>query len=262
MTPLHLQFTDPLMVFLKKRRHNSPIFCALNRKTTIKDIIESYGVPHTEVGQIMADGVAMNFDWYPENNHTIKISHIVPPFDVYRPSLLRQTPIGAIKFIVDVNVGRLAQLLRLIGMDTAYIPEALDAEIADKAARERRIVLTKDVGLLKRKCIVFGKFVRAIHPEEQLKEVVDFFGLQGPFSPFSRCLLCNGPIADVAKETVIHRLEPKTILYYHTFRRCQVCGQIYWRGSHYDRLASLLMDISRDFVHNLPSPPVDDDGGA
>ncbi|MBU0991184.1 MAG: Mut7-C ubiquitin/RNAse domain-containing protein [Proteobacteria bacterium] len=255
MNHVHLHFSSPLLSFLK-RKHQKPILSYnLQRKATIKDIIESLGVPHTEIGHIFADNREIDFCYRPSESRSIHIRHVDAPFNVFKPSLLRKQPLKEFRFIVDVNVGKLSQLLRLIGLDTAYIPDASDEEIAEAAHQQQRIVLTKDMGLLKRKKIIFGRFVKAIHPEQQLKEIVDFFGLKGPFKTFSRCLLCNSYILNVEKEVIFHRLEPKTKRYYSDFRICSSCGQIYWQGSHYEKLIAMLENISEEFVKGVSCCP-------
>jgi uncharacterized protein with PIN domain len=141
---------------------------------------------------------------------------------------------------VDVNVGRLAALLRLTGFDTAYDNDLDDRRIAELAQSENRVVLTKNRALLKRNLIIFGRLVRAVLPEDQLTETLQFFGLAGPYNLFSRCLRCNRKLQPVAKAVILHRLEPKTKQYFNTFKTCPDCGRIYWRGSHYDAMTAKL----------------------
>lgn len=251
MNRIHLHFSPPLLLFLKRKDKKPILSYDLNRTSTIKDIIESFGVPHTEIGHILSDDREIDFSHRPNGSKLIQIRHVDAPFNVLKPTLLRKQPLKKIRFIVDVNVGRLSQLLRLIGLDTEYIPEASDETIAEISHQENRIVLTKDRGLLKRKKITYGRFVRAIHPEQQLKEIVCFFGLKGPFNTFSRCLRCNSDILNVEKEAILDRLEPKTKRYYSDFRICRSCNQIYWQGSHYEKLIAMLKNISEEFISGI-----------
>jgi len=212
----------------------------MERRASIKDIVESLGVPHTEIGAIRADDHTQDFGFIPDPGQKIRVMEIEPPFEVTVPSLLRPEPLPSVRFVVDVNVGRLAAFLRLTGIDAAYENGLRDSEIAELASRDQRIVLTKDRALLKRSKIDYGRLVRATYPENQLLETLKFFGLTGPFDFFSRCLLCNQELQPVAKAAVIHRLEPKTKKYFNTFKTCPDCHRIYWRGSHCDAMAAKL----------------------
>jgi len=225
------------------RRHGlkcDSIDYRLERRASIKDIVESLGIPHTEVGAVRVGNQTTDFGFIPEPGQQIRVSEIAPPFDVTRPSQLRPVPLPTVRFVVDVNVGRLAALLRLAGFDTAYENGLRDEEIAERAHQEKRIVLSKDRALLKRNKIVFGRLVRAVQPDAQLVETVQFFGLNGPGKLFSRCLRCNRTLQPVAKAAILHQLEPRTKKYFNTFKTCPDCGRIYWRGSHCDAMAAKL----------------------
>jgi len=149
-------------------------------------------------------------------------------------------------FAVDMNVGKLATLLRMAGFDTFYRNYISDPELIEVAGRERRILLSKDKDLLKRKEVVFGYLVREIQPERQLAEIVQLFGLKGQFKPLSRCLRCNGLLEPVGKEEIIEQLEPLTKKYYDSFRKCHGCGKIYWPGSHRDKMLLVLNRYGED----------------
>ena len=163
-----------------------------------------------------------------------------PPLDPTRESLLRR-PLARLAFLADVNVGRLASLLRLLGQDCALAArDADDAEVAGQAALEGRVLLTRDRRLLRRRIVEHGRLIRANEPREQLLEVVGLYGLGPPFALFCRCLRCNEPLAPVAKAEVLPLLEPRTRLYYEDFYRCGGCGRVYWRGSHHEGMRRML----------------------
>jgi uncharacterized protein with PIN domain len=144
------------------------------------------------------------------------------------------------RFVVDVNLGRLARLLRLLGFDVWWSNDADDKTLADISLGEQRILLTRDRGLLKRKAITHGLFVHSQHPEEQTLEVIRRLDLRQRLAPFTRCVRCNGRLAAVSKDEVADHLEPLTRRYYEEFSRCPECGRIYWAGSHHARLVSLV----------------------
>ena len=215
----------------------------VDRRASIKDVVEALGVPHSEVYAIEADGRAVDFSYLLEDGARVDVHPAVPPVAVTRPTLLRPEPLPAIRFVADVNVGRLANLLRILGLDTAFGNGWDDDFIAETAASEGRIVLSRDRDLLKRSKITYGRLVRAERPEEQLREVLGLFGLRGPFAHFSRCLRCNTPLAPVDKQAVLHRLLPKTKKYYDVFSMCPTCGRIYWAGSHYEKVSERLRNL-------------------
>lgn len=218
----------------------------VDRRASIKDVIEALGVPHTEVYGLIVDGAEVDFNHILEEGQSVDVRPAKPPVDVTRPTLLRPTPLPSPRFVVDVNVGRLANLLRILGLDAAFGNAWDDTAIADMAETEGRIVLSRDRELLKRSKVVYGRLVRACDPEEQLMEVLTLFGLRGPFARFSRCLRCNVPLQPVVKADILDRLLPKTRKYYDTFSMCPACKRIYWAGSHYDKLAERLRGLGLD----------------
>jgi hypothetical protein len=212
----------------------------LTRQASVKDIIEALGVPHTEVGRLIVAGREISFAVPGADDDTLDVYPLSPPVDVTTPTLLRPEPLPGITFAVDMNVGKLATLLRMAGFDTYYQNYISDPELVAVAGREKRILLSKDTDLLKRRGVVFGYLVREIQPERQLAEIVQLFGLKEQFKPLSRCLRCNGLLQPVAKEEIIEQLEPLTKRYYDSFRRCLGCGKIYWPGTHRDQMLLVL----------------------
>jgi len=211
-----------------------------NRFTPVKDVIESMGVPHTEIGFIMAEDEERDFQFLPEEGMSVHVFPITPPLDVTRPSLLRPEPFLKVHFVADVNVGKLARLLRIAGFDTAYRNSWKDSTIALVSAREERVVLTKDRNLLKRKIISYGRLIRSVRPWDQLEEVIDFFGLRGQIVPFRRCPCCNMPLQRIPKTQILDRIEPLTRLFFDEFHVCPDCERIYWPGSHYHKIIKKL----------------------
>jgi uncharacterized protein with PIN domain len=119
--------------------------------------------------------------------------------------------------VLDVHLGKLARALRMLGFDTHYENTLDDKTIAKVAVSESRVVLTRDVGLLKQKAIQRGYWLRSQQTPEQLREVMDYFNLHGAFRPFTRCIACNGSIVPVSKENILAELPPKTRLYFNDF---------------------------------------------
>ncbi len=207
---------------------------------TVKDVVEAMGIPHTEVDLILVNGDPVDFAHRPVAGDRIAAYPMFEALDIgpatrLRPALLRDP-----RFVVDVNLGRLARLLRLLGFDVRWSHAADDRTLADISLAEERILLTRDRGLLKRRAVTHGLFVHGDRPEEQTLEVIRRLDLQGQLAPLTRCLRCNGRLATVTKEQVIDRLEPLTRRCYDGFSHCGQCGQIYWPGSHHARLVGLV----------------------
>ncbi len=232
------------MLRQRRLRAEKRLCLPLRRRTSIKDLLESLGIPHVEISCLEVNGRQVSFAHIVEPGDRIAARPLSPPVDVTVATELRPVPLAATRFLVDINVGKLAPRLRMAGFDTGYHPDLADRDLAALAVRQGRILLTRDRGLLKHKIVVFGHLVRAQQPEEQLREIVQLFGLAPRIRPFSRCMRCNGRLRSVAREEVFDRLEPLTKKYYHTFTRCEECGRIYWPGSHRQRMATLLNDLT------------------
>jgi len=241
---LALFFSDDLDDFVQQKQDCGGVHYPLVRRASIKNIIESLGVPHTEIGAIRIDGEAVDFNFIPGETLKCHIHGIQTPFDVTVPSILRPRPLAKIRFLVDVNVGKLAPLLRMSGIDASYAPHTSDKEISIMAEEDGRIILSRDLGLLKRRRVEFGRYIRSVYPYDQLAEVFSFFGLAGQYRPFSRCLRCNRRLIPVQKGAIRSRLEPKTWKYYDRFNICPGCSRIYWQGSHLDEMKKRLRNLS------------------
>ncbi|WDP92828.1 MAG: hypothetical protein HUN04_25135 [Desulfobacter sp.] len=234
---LRIRFSEDLFFFIR-HKHRTPWRTPdIRRRASVKDIIESLGVPHTEVGEIRFNGGAVDFNFIPGPPGTLEVTGIDPPFEVFRPSLLRPRPLKRFRFIADLNVMKLGRYMILLGFDVCLARAMADGQIAEQADAQGRIVLTRDTRLLFRKKNRFARRIRENLPMAQLLETLHFFGLSpAPHRFFTRCVRCNRPLAPVGKAKVYHLLEPKTQKYFHDFLRCPGCGQVFWKGSHHDRI--------------------------
>lgn len=232
-----LRFHGDLRQLLTKNHRHGEIALAY-RKASIKDMIEACGVPHPEVGAIVAAGREVDFAHRPAPDELVEVFSPVPPLDVTKPSRLRPEPLAGLGFVVDVNAAKLGRWLRMLGFDVLMPENHDDAFLAEAAVG--RVLLTRDRRLLKRGRVVFGHLVRADDPVEQVREVVTLYGLRGRQQPFSRCMRCNDRLRPVAREEVLYRLEPLTKKYYTRFKYCARCDKIYWAGSHREKMERLV----------------------
>jgi uncharacterized protein len=227
------RFYDELEELLPAEMRGFEIACNFNSSQSIKHLIESLGVPHTEIGVLIVDGEQVDFSYQVQDGDRIDV----------QPA--RSKAAGAeLKFILDNHLGKLAGYLRMLGFDTLYRNDYQDTELAEAAEREERILLTRDRRLLMRKQVQAGYYIRSLDPQEQLKDVLSRFDLRRQIQPFQRCIRCNTLLEEVLKEQVLERLEPLTKVYYDTFSICPSCRQVYWPGSHYERMQRMIQEIA------------------
>ncbi|MGR9087266.1 MAG: Mut7-C RNAse domain-containing protein [Gammaproteobacteria bacterium] len=230
------RFYGGLNDFLAPEQSHRALPYRFNGNPGIKDPIEVFGVPHTEVERILVNGESVGFRYKLQNGDRVEVYPVNEGMAGKSGCLLRESLSGKATFVVDVNLGKLARLLRLLGFDTLYENTFGDREIVDLATIQKRIILTRDRRLLHAKEIIYGYWVRSVEPKRQLAEVVGRYDLSERIEPFRRCSACNGVIERVEKRQVIHLLEPKTRKYYDIFYRCPNCGKVYWQGSHIDHI--------------------------
>lgn len=250
---LHLVVHGDLGWFLARRNQKADLHLMRDRRASIKDTIEALGLPHTEVGTILCDGTPVDFSRVPTEDCRIDVYPVIPPLDVTRPTLLRPEPLAAVRFLVDDNVGKLAGLLRAVGLDTEKADGTPDEALADLCADQGLILLSRDLELLKRKKVRFGRYIRETRPYRQLSEVLTVFGLHGPYAFFSRCFLCNRPLVSIPKEAVLHRLQPETRQHVTRLSTCPSCHRLFWYGPHGKRMLSKMAEAGIDVSSAGPS---------
>lgn len=239
---IRCRFYGALNRFLAPSHRYRAFSCAVKGIPAIKDTLEALGVPHTEIDCIVVNGRAVTFSYQIRGGERILVypdAGNVRLKKIIRRSLKPKPPANP-RFVLDVHLGKLARHLRLLGFDVIYEKEMEDAEIVRLGWRGRRIVLTRDIALLKHRQLRYGYFVRSIDPKKQIREVVQRFDLTEKMRPFRLCLECNGRILRIPKSKIENRLPPLTKRYYETFYHCQHCDKIYWQGAHYKQLSRLI----------------------
>jgi uncharacterized protein with PIN domain len=243
MYQIFLRFYEELNDFLPQERRKVRFAHALAGRVSIKDVIESLGVPHPEVDLILVNQISVDFSYVVQPGDQISVYPLFESFDISPITRLRPKPLRETRFVLDVHLGKLAVYLRFLGFDTLYCNDYTDATLAHISAAEKRILLTRDRNLLKRSMITHGYYVRATHPKQQLAEILRRLQLSPPYPLLSRCTLCNAPLTPVAKDQIVHLLPHNTQKYYHQFYFCQNCDKIYWKGSHYQNMQKCLQEI-------------------
>ena len=204
----------------------------------IKHMVESLGIPHTEVGSLRVNGLPAALGDLLWPGDRVEVSGIEPGLGIFNSR-------GQPNFIADNHLGRLAAYLRMLGFDTLYRNDYQDDELAAVAHLEERILLTRDRRLLMRRELLYGCCLRSLDSREQFGEVVRRYALTKTARPFRRCLSCNHVLEEVDKAAVLDRLQPLTRRYFEEFARCPACDQIYWKGSHYERMLELIRRYDR-----------------
>ncbi|MCB9422787.1 MAG: Mut7-C ubiquitin/RNAse domain-containing protein [Ardenticatenaceae bacterium] len=247
MNTTYFRFYAELNDFVPPEKRQRTVVYPFDGPVSVKHMIEAAGIPHTEVELILANGESVGFDYLVQDGDRISVYPAFATIDVSPVTQLRPSLPTPHRFILDNHLGRLARYMRLLGFDTLYFNDkADDPELAQIAYDENRILLTRDRGLLKRSLVTYGYCLRTKDSKAQLTAVLHRYQLHDQINPWTRCLRCNGRLHPVTKEAILHRLEPKTKLYFNEFQICRDCGQIYWRGSHFGKLEALIANAIND----------------
>ena len=248
-----LRFYEELNDFLPAGHRKRDIEVPIDRSRSVKDAIESLGVPHPEVDLILVDGVSVDFGHLLSGGERVSIYPMFERLDITPLVRLRPRALRDPRFIADVHLGKLARHLRMAGFDVLWASDWDDDFIVARSGEERRTILTRDKGMLRRSEVERGYFVRATESEEQLGEVLRALQLEARVDPFSRCRECNALLEEVAKAEVEARLPPKVRELYERFKRCPGCGRVYWEGTHFARMRDVMERTLRRSAGATPS---------
>jgi len=232
MADANFRFYAELNDFLPLGKRQVNFTHVFEGRSSIKDMIEAQGVPHPEVARIVVNGELVDFSYIVQDRDVINVYPVSEATVSFVP-----------RFVLDIHLGKLATSMRMLGFDTLYRNDYSDEELADISSTQKRILLTRDRGLLMRNIVTHGYYVRATQPQKQIVEVLQRFNLFASVIPFQRCLRCNGLLEAVSKEAIINQLPPLIQQTIDEFHRCTKCGQIYWKGSHYERMQQFIKSV-------------------
>ena len=233
MKVARFDFTPSLHPLLKRDLRGQPVEIRFQGPQSIKHLIESLHIPHTEIGPLIANGESIGLEYIVHDGDRIEVREVAPVE-------LDEEP----RYVLDGHLGRLASHLRMLGLDSLYDNAYEDDELMQISVEEERTLLTRDRQLLMRKVITQGYLLRSLYSIEQLYEVAKRYRLGKWIRPFQRCMNCNHPLEPVEKETVLEKLEPLTKKYYDEFKLCFACDQVYWKGSHYAKMVRVIENLS------------------
>ncbi|WP_375755173.1 Mut7-C RNAse domain-containing protein [Corallococcus exercitus] len=232
---LTVRFHGALNDFVTPERRGRVFTHVLQGSPSVKDLIESLGPPHPEVDVVLVDGEPVGF------GHRAEAGTNVDVYPASVPVPLPELP----RFILDVGLGRLSGFLRMLGFDTLWRNDYADDLLARLSHDESRVLLTRDLGLLKRSEVVHGYYPRATDPAHQLVEVVRRYGLTSRMHPFSRCIACNAPLSTATPDEVQGRIPEGVAQRHRHFQQCPGCQRVFWPGTHHERMQNLVDTLRR-----------------
>jgi uncharacterized protein with PIN domain len=240
MNQAKFRFYGELNDFLNHDREGRSFVYEFDGKPSVKNMIEALGVPHPEVYAIQANDHFVDFSYHGQDGDKIEVYPVSYNQKIPQSASLQEPVEDELRFVLDLHLGRLAAYLRMMGFDVLYRNDFEDPELARIASEQDRILLTRDRRLLMRNRVSQGYCLRSLDPEQQLVEVLERYDLADQVEPFRRCLRCNTPLVPVSKEKIMDRLQPLTKRYFNEFHICPNCKQIYWKGSHFQRMQRLI----------------------
>jgi uncharacterized protein len=211
---------------------------------SLKDMVESFGVPHTEVDLVLVNGDSSDFSHLIHNGDRVAVYPVFESIDIAPVLRLRPQPLREPKFVLDVHLGRLAGYLRMLGFDTIYLNRLDDRELVQISCRQRRVLLTRDRGVLKHSAVTHGYWLRETDSRRQAAEVVGRFDLTRSLRPFTRCIVCSQPLRDTSIAEVRNRVPSKINEWCKVYRECAGCRRVYWEGSHYQRMRHWIEELT------------------
>jgi uncharacterized protein len=238
-TEADVRFAAELRFFLAPRHRDGQVRVACDGVSSLGHVVESLGVPLPEVGALVVNGAPVTAAY------RLVARDVAEVRAVDRPQRLPSA-----RFILDVHLGTLARRLRLVGVDAAYANDLDDDILIERANAGRRVLLTQDRGLLRRRSLWLGAYVRGTRPDDQLRDVLDRF--RPPLAPWTRCTVCNGQLEAVRKADIEPLLPPGTRRTYQAFSRCTTCGRVYWHGAHGTRLDDIVDSAIRAVTASRP----------
>jgi uncharacterized protein with PIN domain len=237
------RFYEELNDFLPKHRRKCDFEARFKGKRSIKDMIEALGVPHTEIDLILVDGNSVGFNYILQDEDRVSVYPVFESFNISELTHLRKTPLRRNTFIAEVNLGNIIKYMRALGLDVYCDSSLSTREIIDVAKRDKRIILTKNRKLLQVKNVSHGIFIHPGTTADQIRRIIDYLDIKADLKPFSRCLRCNTPLDVVPKEKILDRIPPQTIAFCDEYVLCPSCDKIYWKGTHYLHMETVIKQI-------------------
>lgn len=240
MPKVTLRFYEELNYFLRKDMRKTDFQIDFEGKRSIKDMIESLGVPHTEVDLILTNGESVDFNYIIKDDDRFSVYPVFESLNISKVTRLRKIPLRRTEFIADINLGDIVKYMRALGFDVYFDPLLSIREIIEISKNENRIILTKSRKLLKHRDVTHGIYIHPGKFSEQIKRIIEYLDIKEMAKPFSRCLLCNDLLLSVEKDIILDRIPPKTRALCNEFGYCKGCDKYYWKGTHYIHMKEII----------------------
>ena len=242
------RFYEELNDFLPEEQRKVSFRHSFHGTPSVKDTVQAIGVPHTAIDLILVDGHSVDFAHRLRGGERIAVYPVFERLDISPLTRLRPKPLRDTRFILDVHLGKLTSYLRMLGFDAAYDRDWDDDVIIDLSLEQKRIILTRDIGLLKQSRVTHGYWLRHHQPLEQLQELLSSLDLSRQLRPFTRCMDCNGQIQQVPRSKISTLVDAEIFKRFEAFWRCRDCRKIYWQGSHYHRMLEQISKIEMTMI--------------
>jgi uncharacterized protein with PIN domain len=242
------RFYEELNDFLPADQHKTSFRSPFFGNPSVKDTIQAIGVPHTAIDLILVDGQSVDFSHRLRGGERVAVYPVFERLDISPIIRLHPKPLRDTRFILDVHLGKLARYLRMLGFDAAYDRNWHNSMLIDLSLQQQRVILTRDLGILKQSRVTHGYWLRHREPRQQLQEVLLALDLSHQLQPFTRCMDCNGRIHPADKAVIRGQIDPNIFPKFKEFRQCRNCRKIYWRGSHYKSMLQLVSELSQKHV--------------
>ena len=257
MADATFRYYQALNDFLPRDQRQRSIEHHFEHRGSVKDMVESMGVPHVEIDLILVNQAAVDFSYIVKPGDRISVFPLFESLDISSLQPLRPKPMRQLRFVLDTHLAKLARYLRLLGFDALYSNNYGDEELAEISSRGHcRLLLTRDRGLLKRKQVSHGYWVRSTQPREQLRELVARLDLMNHSKPFSRCANCNGLVDAITRSAALGRVPAGIYRDYAAFCECRTCQKVYWQGSHYDRMIDFIDSLQHGIGQTSFAPGI------
>jgi uncharacterized protein with PIN domain/sulfur carrier protein ThiS len=249
MSKVTLRFYEELNDFLPKHRRKTDFEAPFRGKRSIKDMIESLGVPHTEIDLILVNGKSVDLNYILRDGDRISVYPVFESLNITQVTRLRKVPLRRTRFIADINLGDIVKYMRVLGFNVFFDPLLTPREIIGISNAENRIILTRSRKLLKFKEVSYGIFLRPGTAPEQIKRIIEYLDIKDNIKLFSRCLVCNTPLKSVSKEKILNKIPPKTKEFCDEYVCCPSCDKIYWKGTHFKNMKKVVRQILDPIEH-------------
>ncbi|MGE5429411.1 MAG: Mut7-C RNAse domain-containing protein [Methylococcaceae bacterium] len=245
MHQVRFRFYEELNDYLPEELRKSWIESSAETGTSVGQKISSFGIPLNEIDLILVNQQSVSFDYILRQGDRVSVYPVFETFDISEVSNLRDNPLRELSFIGDVHLGQLCKYLRMLGFDTLYSNDYTPGPMIEISNLEKRVILSKNIRLIRHRKVTHAWWVRSSDSKEQLKELIYGLNILKWANPLTRCLNCNNKLETVKKDDISDRLEERTAKYYTEFFRCPVCDQIYWKGSHYESMLEFIHQIEK-----------------